>query len=475
MSVLKDVGSEGRAHARRIFRRPSWSLPGALGKILGCSGAAVAVGYWARVSGQDLSIEGVRMLQILVVAAGLWMTEAIPAFAVGLLAMALQILVATPVGNSELMTWQEVLAPWASPLIWLFFGGFVLSLAATKVGLDLAVASSVLRWFGRGPRLLLAGVMAVSFVLSMLISNTATAAMLVGVVTPLMISLPARYASGLLLGIALSASLGGMGTLIGSPPNAIAVSALAGKFEISFLQWMAYGLVPAIVLVAAMGVLVWFRHGRTADAEVDMAKLRSGLPKPPVNVAKRDRFFVATVIVLVVLMWLTERCHGMSPALVAFMGVTLLTVTGTVTAQELRNVPWEVLLLMAGGLSLGQGVQISGLADWLGSLFPAHWSRAGLALGLAIGGVLLSNFMSNTAAASILVPLAISLSPDRPELVALPVALACSCATLLPVSTPPNAIAFASGRLRTADFVWPGLTLIVLGPLVLWLWLGVVL
>ncbi|MEM9079697.1 MAG: DASS family sodium-coupled anion symporter [Verrucomicrobiota bacterium] len=457
--------TDTRAQAKRFLEEHRLSPSKSAMKMLVCGVLALGVRWWAEASFDELSVEGGRMVGVLVFAAGLWVTEAIPAFAVALLVMALNIFALTPTGGSEVTTWPQVLAPWASPILWLFFGGFVLAGAASKVGLDRRMAAGVMRRFSQGPGILLGGLMGLTALLSMFVSNTATAAMMVAMLGPVLAGREERLGKALLLGVALAASLGGMGSVIGSPPNAIAVSSLEGG--VSFFGWMVMGLPPAVVLLVLGWVFLRWRYLR--DLPWEAIEIQEGETE-----GARDRLFVGVILFGTVGLWMTEAWHGMHPALVAFFGVTVLTVRSTVTSADLRKVPWEVLLMMAGGLALGKGIEGSGLAAVLSDLLPLSGGAGLLILGACGLAVILSNVMSNTAAAALLIPLFGSLSVFEGAEVAIPVALVCSCATCLPVSTPPNAIAFATGRLASRDFMAPGLGLIVLGPVVVNLWLGLV-
>lgn len=476
-----------RAQGRRILGRFRFSVPVALAKSLIVAALAIAAAVVPRRFGWEpfasLSPEAARMLAIAIVAAGLWLTEAIPAFAVGILVIALQMVV-LPTDSAVPDAWKVYLAPWSSPLIWLFLGGFVLAAAARKCALDAVLAHRVIRVFGRSPRRLLAGVMAVTFVLSMFMSNTATAAMMLAVLGPLTAGRGGSdpFARALMLGVAMAASLGGMGTIIGTPPNAIAVAAVAGSEAISFAGWMAIGLPPAVVLTSiAWAHLVRRFPAPAGDASVpllsdeELVALHSGDSGAS---PRRSRGVTLAVFAASIALWMSEALHGLHPAQVSFFAIAVLAVGGVLTSADLRSLPWDVLLLLTGGLALGEGCRLTGLDQWIAGLIPSGWPPAGLTLALCLTAVTLSNFMSNTATASILMPVAVGLvSSAGGPLVAMaaPLALSCSCAMLLPVSTPPNAVAFSSGKLTSRDFLPGGLLLGLLGPLVVYGWCALVL
>ena len=228
-----------RREIRGILGKLEFSSGRSLAKFLLCVLAAAST--YGLLGTAELSEAGRRMSFILVLAAGLWVTEAIPAFAVGLLIISLEIgLLGRPDGvfAKSAKDWEIFVHPWASPLIWLFFGGFVLAEAASKTGLDSWLSRSLLGWFGTRPSRVLLGVMAITFCFSMFVSNTATTAMMIAVIAPVVASLKDRdpFAKALLLGVPFAANLGGMATLIGSPPNAIAAGVLSSDRSIAFFD-----------------------------------------------------------------------------------------------------------------------------------------------------------------------------------------------------------------------------------------------
>ncbi len=415
-----------------------------------------------------LGAPGHHALFVLVLASFLWITSALPPFAVSLLVIALQIaLLGDPAGefsHGDPRRWEMFVAPWASPVMWLFLSGLVLATAAQRTGLDRRLAARVLGAVGGGPRRLLLGMMGITFVLSMFMSNTATTAMMLALVTPMASSggLPPSMARALLVGVAAAANIGGMGTLIGTPPNAIAAAALATTQPVDYARWMVFGLPPALLLVT----LAWsYLSVRYVKAGTHLALPADFADDEPGPERARSQTVVALVFGVTVVAWMSEQLHGVPTAVVAVMPIAALAVSGVVTERELRLLPWDVLVLVAGGLSLGVGVAETGLAAWLvsgveaGSLPPA-----GLALAMAVPTSLLSNFISNTAAATIVMPMALALGGATPALIAIPLALTTSTSMCLPVSTPPNALVFASGHVTTRDLMGVGLLVGLVGP-----------
>ncbi len=274
------------------------------------------------------------------------------------------------------------------------------------------------------------------------------------VAAPVLASLPkgSRVAKGLVLAVAAGANLGGIGTIIGTPPNAIAAGHLNG--QVDFVRWMMVALPPALLLAAMVYVAIWRRYllgDRTPIPHLD-STVDSGSRR------KRHRITVLAVFAITVTMWMGESVIGIPSPVVSFLPIVALAVSGVIEARDMRLIPWDVLLLLAGGLSLGVGVEVTGLADWLASQVPAGLGPIGVAVVFSGLGLVLSNLMSNTAAAALLIPLGASLvSPEAAPLVIVSIAISCSAAMALPISTPPNAIAFGTERLGSRDFLAPGL------------------
>ena len=466
-----------RRAARRFVAAVEFDDTGALLRVLGCLLLAALVAWLPDWPGLDPAAR--RCLFILVLAAGLWATEAIPAFAVSFLVIGLSImLLGRPdgvfAGADEPERWQIFIAPFASPLIWLFLAGFILAEAASRTGLDRNLAGLVFRAAGSRATAVLAAAMGITFVLSMFMSNTATAAMMIAVVTPLLRTLPAghTFRPALPLGIAAAANLGGMGTLVGTPPNAIAAGLMSHtESALSFAEWMMLGLPPALLLAGAMCALLLYRY-QAGALRLDRGALSAVQQGGPLAPAWQ-RAVVVVVFAVTLALWIL----GPAPAsVVAFVPITVLSVTGVIGVAEIRQLRWDVLILMAGGLSLGVAVTETGLAAWLVDGLPVgSMGILGAALGFALLTALLSNFMSNTAAANILVPLGAAVGAGlggAPGLLPVIIALSASTAMCLPIATPPNAIAYSTGELQARAFLLPGLLLAVATPLVTVPWVS---
>jgi sodium-dependent dicarboxylate transporter 2/3/5 len=441
--------------------------------FIACLAAAFAVVLVPEAT-SELDPPARRGLFILTLSALLWVTDAIPAFAVGILVIGLQVaLLGTERGGADTpRDWETYVAVLGDPMVWLFFGGFVLAAGMSRAGLDRRLAGRVLSRTGERPAAVLAGVMALAFVLSMCMSNTATTAMVLALLAPLLAALPPDDARGraLILGAAGGANLGGMGSLIGTPPNAVAAGALARVEDvqrIDFLRWLGLGL--PIALLLAFG-LWWLLQRRLPRDPLPTSVLRvpdEAAARPP----RWERFVVGATVVLTVAAWATGTWHGIPTAAVSFIPIVMFTTTGVLGTREIRALPYDVLFLLAGGLALANVVSSSGLSDWIVDSLPVEdLGQWGIAFAFALLAVLLSTLMSNTAAANLLVPIGIAVAEDQTARVVLPIALCTSAAMALPIATPPNALAYATGRLRARDFLFPGLLIGAITPPLAVLW-----
>ena len=424
---------------------------------------ALYLAYMPAYEGLDLP--GRRALFILLFAAGLWMTEALAAFAVAFLVIGLCIfLLSSPDGGS--IPWDSFTDPWASPVIWLFMGGLILARAAEKTGVNKTVSAIILSRFGKNQGVLLFGIMFITFVFSNFMSNTATAAMMLGLMAPLLTVFAddAGRKKAFLLAVPLGANIGGMGSLIGTPPNAIAAAMLEKDgSSVSFVEWMYWGMPPALICL----FVLWYYLKRTYKCQGALpAKIEFETSKMDL-----DSKYVMVVFVITVALWCTSSLHGLPSSVVAFVPIVLLPLKGIIEAEDMRKLPWEVLVLLSGGLTLGVAVDKSGLATWLVSQLPSAQGQIFLLVAMmATLACVLSNFMSNTAAANIIMPVAIVMAPGQEKLMLVAIALASSSAMCMPISTPPNALASASGQIQAKDFLITGLIAGVVGVVSSLLW-----
>lgn len=398
-----------------------------------------------------------RTAAIFVMAAGFWAMEIIPLYATSLLVVLMNVfLLARPGGVLDMdeQGYQIFLVPFASPIIMLFFGGFVLAAALHKYQLDHRMAALLLRAVGKRPFAILCGMMAITAFLSMWVSNTATAAMMMVLVRPLCDQLEdqPRFRAGLVLSIPFGANLGGIGTPVGSPPNAIALGILQQQgFRISFLNWMLFAVPLMLILLVLSALWLHKRHPATVSRiafELD----------PPASLNRKERR-VALIALGTVLLWLTSGWHGIPEALVGLLAAGAFAALSLLDREDFKQLNWDILLLMWGGLALGRGMEVGGLSEWVVGQ-PLFQVEGLLLIAIATAvALVLSTVMSNTATATLLLPIVVALSGGHPLVLGVTVALACSFAMALPVSTPPNAIAFASNRIRSLDMLQSGLVI----------------
>ncbi len=410
-----------------------------------------------------LSEPGHRIFSVFLLAIVLWVSEAIPLHATATVIILLEILLVSdkallPIPEGfDAAPYKSYFATLAHPILMLFLGGFFLADGAAKFDLDRNLARVMLKPFGRSPRKIMLGLMLITAVFSMFMSNTATTATMMMVVLPVINGLPPgdRMRVALALCIPVAANVGGIGTPIGTPPNAIALGALTKEgINIGFLQWMimAVPFVLVILLAAWLLLLVLFRGSQQA---IELKIESSFATSWPAKV-----FYVTAAATIV--LWLTEKLHGMSSSIVGFIPVVVLLSTRVFTTKDLQSIQWHVLWLVAGGIALGSGVGASGLDTWLIGLVSWEQVPAAMLIGvLALVALVFSTFISNSATANLLVPIGISLAMSpaigiNPLLAGVFIAIGASLAMAMPVSTPPNAIAVSTGIIRTKDMAIVG-------------------
>jgi sodium-dependent dicarboxylate transporter 2/3/5 len=410
----------------------------------------------------------IYVLFILFFSIGLWLTLAIPPFAVGLLVIAyLFFTLGNPILNSQPEDTAKYVQTFSNSIIWLILGGFFLAEAMTKTGIDLLLFRLSIRLSGRAPKNILLGLMLTTMLASMILSNSATTAMVIASVMPLLRSQAKNsFSKGLLVGIPLAATVGGMGTIIGSPPNAISVAVLANAgIKLDFFKWMSFGIPLAIIFTLA-GWLLLKRIFISDNTPIEIQ-----LPtqhEPVTKQLKNRRIIVFIILIATVALWLSSSLHNLSVSAVAAIPIVFLPMTGILKSEDIRKVSWDTLLLVAGGLSLGLSLQETHLLEHFAKIIMAsQLSTFVMFLVFAYLTMIFSNIMSHTATSTILVPLGIYLMPEHSQQIAVIIGLAASTALFLPVSTPPNAIAFSTGLISQKEFLYGGLLIGLLGPLLI--------
>lgn len=442
--------------------------------LLGSFSAAILVAV-GLAQNPSVSQEAAFMAGIFVLAALLWVTEALPLFATSLLVIGLQIVFLANPGQWSGLGFQsgtspgyrDIIAAAADPVLLLFFGGFLLAQAAVKESVDKSMSALLLKPFGQRPAFVLIGVLSVTALFSMFMSNTATTAMMITLVSPMLAQLPQgeRFRKALVLAVPCAANIGGMGTPIGSPPNAVATGFLQKMgHEVSFLQWMIVCVPIMIVLLVVAWLLLWFFFKPAATGLA--VKLEQH------QVSKRG-WFVVAIFVITVLLWLTDKVHGLPAAVVALVPAIAFTSTKLLDRSDVNSLEWNVLILIAGGISLGAGMQMTGLDKLIVQALPLSQESSGMVvvIVLVFATIIMSTFMSNTAAANLLLPIGISAAVTLGDgfgavRITLDIALAASLAMALPISTPPNAIAYAKGEFTTKDLVKVGVLIGLVGAVI---------
>ena len=414
---------------------------------------------------------GERILGVFLMAIVLWITEAIPLYATAALIIFLEILFISDQALWDLPdafepppSSESFFATLAHPALILFLGGFFLAEGASRYRLDRNLARILLKPFGDSPRMIVLGLMVITAVFSMFMSNTATTATLLAVVLPVVAGLEPddRMRVGAVLAIPLAANIGGIGTPVGTPPNAIAIGSLADAgIDVSFVRWMGLAL-PAVIVLLAIG---WFLLVRFFPASTETLELNI---EGSFDQSWLARIYYGTAA-LTVLLWLTQPFHGISAPVVGFIPVVVLLATGVMDSDDLQRMPWHVLWLVAGGIALGLGVTESGLDQWL--IDQVGWDAipAGLiALALALTATALSTVISNSAAANLLIPIGLTLAVSdvvdiEPLAAGFFIAIGASLALALPVSTPTNAVAYSTGAIETRDMARIGVIVGIIG------------
>ena len=415
------------------------------------------------------------VLFLLFFAICLWVTEAIPPFSVSILIIGFLVLI---MGKNDAEKAMMYLQTWSDSVIWLFLGGFFLAEAMKKTSLDILLLKHVLPKFGQNPTHVLWGLMLITALISMLMSNTATTAMMIATVSPIFATLDKKsgFSRALLLGIPAAASIGGMGTIIGSAPNAIAVGALENiGYSVFFLEWMIVGTPIAFILLYIFWKVLIKRY-RLREQKALQFDFLQHIPTAENREERTQRIIVLFILAITLFCWLTSKWIGIPVAAASGIPIVGLTMLGVLDNDDVRQLPWDTLMLVAGGLALGLAIEEQNIAShFVEQLSHIHVGFVTLLCLFGFITVVFSNFMSNTAATTILIPMALSLlnvfgSNNNPIILPLVIGLSASCALFLPVSTPPNAIAFSTGLIQQAEFRLGGTVIGLLGPIFSIIW-----
>jgi sodium-dependent dicarboxylate transporter 2/3/5 len=414
----------------------------------------------------------------------LWVTETIPLAATALIPLA-----AFPLAGVE--TLETTAQSYSHPLIILFLGGFMLGAAMERWQLHHRLALLAISVSGRSPTMLVLGMMSATAFLSLWVSNTATAMVMVPIAASLVASgrgdtgahAGDQFAPALMLGVAFAATIGGMGSLIGTPPNALFAGFVEKSYGVTvgFAQWMVIGIPIVLVLLPLTWLILTRFVFRLSKEEIPA----SALPPEPGPMTRPERM-VAAVLVLVALTWVVRPIlaealgfAALTDAGVAITGVLALFLMparwrgdrGLITWDEVKAIRWDVLILFGGGLALAGAIASTGLATWIGESMSGlrHIPIMLLVLAMMIVIVYLGELASNTAVAAVFLPVAgaaaAGLGAD-PLALLLPVALAASLGFMLPVATPPNAIVYGTGAVTARQMLKAGALLDVVSILI---------
>ena len=410
-------------------------------------------------------------LFILLVCAGLWMSEIISlpvtALLVPLLAYFFKIL--SPV---------EAMAPFSNTIIFLFMGGFTLAALLNKHGIDLWLADRVIRLAGGSLWLSVIGFFGVTSILSMFISNTATTAMMVPIAVSLIDKQFPRMRTMLLLGTAYAANIGGNGTVVGSPPNAIAAAAL----DISFYEWFKVGFPTLLFMFPLVVLSLWYVIKPEKDAYVNRIDSKNfnwtSTAKGAIGL------FLFTVICWIFssqisdILGLKKFDH-----MIAILITALAPALGLITWKDLeKKIGWGILIIFGGGLCLSSVLGVTGTTAWIASSIFNSINTAPLWVILVVSitmMVLLTELSSNTGSAAILVPVMFALSdqfsPEFAFAMVFGIGLAANCAFMLPIATPPNALVYGTGYIKQKEMLKTGMLLNIFSVIVVFTFVSILL
>ena len=443
----------------------------------GVAGAVLFAAMLAIPAPDGLGAEGWRVAAVAVLMAVLWITEALP-----LPVTALVPLLLFP--SLGVAGFGAAAAPFADPVVFLFLGGFILGAALRRSGLHQRIGLHVVTAAGTSPARLEAGMLAATALVSMWVSNTVTAMIMLPVAVAVIAlfgqwggsdaAARRNFATAMVLAVAYGASIGGFTTLISTPPTALLAAYLAREhgIEISFARWMGFAVPLSLVMLTCAWALLVRLHPAHGGGAALAAAVRGEVDRLGRMSAAERR--VGMVFVLAALAWTTRPIYGGlvpaidDPSIAVIAAVALFVIPSgrpdggaLLDWDDTASLPWGVLLLFGGGLSLAAAISSSGLAGWIGEAASAMagWPVLAVIAAVTVALVFFTEITSNTASAATFLPvggaLALGLGIE-PALVAVPVVLASSCSFMLPVATPPNAIVFASGHVGVAEMARAG-------------------
>ena len=442
---------------------------------------------------ESFGIEGLtyveqRVIAVFAFATLMWIFEAVPAWVTSVIVMVVLLFTASDSALwlfregydaealGKLIKYKSIVYCFADPIIMLFLGGFVLAIAATKTGMDSALAKVMLKPFGTQSKYVLLGFVLVTGIFSMFLSNTATAAMMLTFLTPVLKALPAdgKGKVALAMAIPIGANVGGLGTPIGTPPNAIALKYLNDpeglNLNLGFGEWMMF-MLPFTILILIIGWLLLLKLFPFKQKTINLVIEGE---------AKKDwrSIIVYITFAVTVLLWVTDKVTGVNSNVVALLPVAVFAGIGVLTRRDLEEINWAVLWMVAGGFALGVALNYKDASSVsLSSLIvnTVPFDNFSPLVVMILAGIIcfgFSNFISHSAATSLLVPVlgvvagGLGASLDNyggPQAMLVGIAIASSVSMILPISTPPNAIAHSTGFIEQKDMMKVGIIIGIMG------------
>ena len=415
-----------------------------------------------------------RVIAIFFWAACMWIVEAVPAWTTSLLIIVIMLFTISDSGisflvegyaKSELISYKVIMGTFANPTVMLFMGGFILALVASKSGIDISMARAMLKPFGSKPYVVLFGFMLVTAIFSMFVSNTATAAMMLTFLAPVLRQLPSteKGTAALALAIPIGANIGGLATPIGTPPNGIALQYINDvdglNLGVDFGEWMMVMTPIMLVILVISWILLRFMFPFTAD-KVNLTIIGG---------AKKGwrTYVIYATLAITILLWMFEKWTGINSYIVALFPIGVFAITRIIKSSDLKDIDWACLWMVAGGFALGEGMSKTGLASALVETIPFDsWPAMVVMIGGGLICWLLSQFISNSAATALMVPIMVAVGTGMKDSLGIyggvgtlliGVAMAASFAMSLPISTPPNAIAYSTGLIKTSQMFKAGI------------------
>lgn len=433
----------------------------------------------AMLPNEVFGIEGLtdiqqRVIAIFIWAAFMWIIEAVPAWTTSLLIIVIMLLTISDSGisflvdgyaKSELISYKVIMGTFANPTVMLFMGGFILALVASKSGIDVSMARAMLKPFGSKPSVVLFGFMLVTAIFSMFVSNTATAAMMLTFLAPVLRQLPHsdKGTVALALAIPIGANIGGLATPIGTPPNGIALQYINDvdglNLGIDFGEWMMVMTPLMLTILIISWILLRIIYPFTSK-KVNLTIIGG---------AKKGwrTYVIYGTLAVTILLWMFEKLTGINSYVVALFPIGVFAITRIIKSNDLKDIDWACLWMVAGGFALGEGMSKTGLATALVNTIPFDtWPALIVMIGGGLICWLLSQFISNSAATALMVPIMVAVGIGMKDSLGayggvgtllVGVAMAASFAMSLPISTPPNAIAYSTGLIKTSQMFRAGI------------------